>query len=741
MAGTVAYSGNSAGWLYTVKPEEKRWSSGGYRITASNTGLIPEVGQVYVRSNATNEQAAGEGISEVDSTLLDLLNNPSDGRYVEYTTQAASTAGYRHAWRIAVAEEVLIQPGNVTIYMGGSGYEGTITTGGSAEDSGFPEPGFLVTLPETLEEKLKADGKDVTALTLQYKEDGQTVSAEWGFEKYGAGDHNVYRIKPVGTTPLTKVRMTFTTSNGTTVDSDEFAFDKYIYQELEMKVYGSGIEEGKVKAIYDGRAYDIATDTATLTVRGASDAPDEEQYGVVVVQNDAVTLDAVDDALEKIGKSKSGAIVRTDTVYTINGSNVQTGKDAEIALLFDNILETDGSSNTNTGLLIDKAEEVLNWAGEENVQYEARYLDLVERDNGNAWVAASTPITVCWPLPEGTTKDTPFELLHFQGLHREMGTNMIEEKIDTCTVEKVPITVTDTHVLFTVQPYQNEGGIVSGGFSPFVLAAPGNQAKTGSLTVSKAVTGSGGEGDREWHFTVTLSDTGVSGTYGGMTFANGVATFLLKDGGNATATGLPANAFYAVSETEANTDGYVTTSTGATGTIPADAVATAAFTNAREAAVPTGSLTVSKAVTGSGGEGDREWHFTVTLRDTGVTGTYGGMTFANGVATFALKDGGSATATGLPANAFYAVSETEANADGYVTTSTGATGTIPADATAMAAFTNYLPETYPGGESAPNVPLTGNSSRIGLWALLCAVSLMGLIVISKRCFRGKQSRR
>lgn len=83
MAGTVAYSGNNAGWLYTVKPEEKRWSRGGYRITASNTGLIPEVGQVYVRSNATNEQAAGEGISEVDSTLLDLVNNPSDGRYVE----------------------------------------------------------------------------------------------------------------------------------------------------------------------------------------------------------------------------------------------------------------------------------------------------------------------------------------------------------------------------------------------------------------------------------------------------------------------------------------------------------------------------------------------------------------------------------------------------------------------------------------------------------------------------------
>ena len=50
--------------------------------------------------------------------------------------------------------------------------------------------------------------------------------------------------------------------------------------------------------------------------------------------------------------------------------------------------------------------------------------------------------------------------------------------------------------------------------------------------MSEAVTGSGGERNREWHFTVTLSDTGVSGTYGGMTFANGVATFALKDGGN-----------------------------------------------------------------------------------------------------------------------------------------------------------------------------------------------------------------
>lgn len=494
--GSVSLAGDSAGWLYTVEPVKYDWSSGSYRITAGDDGLIPEEGQVYVRSNTTNEQAASEGKSEVDSTLLDLANTPSDGRYVEYTTEAASTAGYRHAWRIAVAMEVQIEPGDVTIYMGGSGYEGTVVSGGSsAEDSGFPEPGFLVTLPETLQKELEADGKDITALKLLYKADGQNISAEWGFEKYGPGDHNVYRIKPIGQTSATKVMMTFTTSDGTTVDSDEFDFDKYLYQELKMKVYGSGIEEGKVTVAYEGREYAIATDTGTLTVRGASAAPDAEQYGEIVVLNEAQTRDATGDALAQIGQGNSGAIVLPETFYTINGTHVQVQEGDEIALLFDSILETPENPNANTDLLIAKAEEILGDTVDEKVQYEARYLDLVDRTNGNAWVAASTPITVCWPLPEGTTGDTSFELLHFLGLHREMGTSTIASKIDTCTVERVPVTVTDTHVMFTIEPYQNENGNISGGFSPFVLAA--STAPSGGLTVTNAVAGSAGEQDRE----------------------------------------------------------------------------------------------------------------------------------------------------------------------------------------------------------------------------------------------------
>lgn len=101
----------------------------------------------------------------------------------------------------------------------------------------------------------------------------------------------------------------------------------------------------------------------------------------------------------------------------------------------------------------------------------------------------------------------------------------------------------------------------------------------GSLTVSKKVTGTAGDTDKEWNFTVTLSDTTISGTYGGMFFNNGVATFKLKHNESKTATGLPAGLNYTVTEEGADRDGYTTTYTGGTGTIQIGQTATAAFTN------------------------------------------------------------------------------------------------------------------------------------------------------------------
>lgn len=113
-----------------------------------------------------------------------------------------------------------------------------------------------------------------------------------------------------------------------------------------------------------------------------------------------------------------------------------------------------------------------------------------------------------------------------------------------------------------------------------------NTAKTGSLTVKKTVVG--GDSQREFGFAVTLTDGDgepVSGTFGkgenAVTFADGKATFTLKDGGEKTVAGLPVGAHYTVTEDAA--EGYTTTVNGADGSKAEGAVtedgATVAFTN------------------------------------------------------------------------------------------------------------------------------------------------------------------
>lgn len=232
----------------------------------------------------------------------------------------------------------------------------------------------------------------------------------------------------------------------------------------------------------------------------------------------------------------------------------------------------------------------------------------------------------------------------------------------------------------------------------------------GGLTVTKTVEGDAGDTGREWHFTVTIEDAGIHGTYGGMRFTNGVAMFTLKHDQSVTATGLPAGTPYTVIETEAGQEGYITKAVGDRGRIPDAGTAMATFTNMKN--VPRGNLTVSKTVSGSGLVPKTAFGFTVTLNDRTVNGRYGGMTFHSGMAEFTLRHGETVTASGLPAGVGYLVEEDADEA--YTTSSQGAEGTVPQDDTALARFVNsriVLP------------PKTGDDSHTELWFMLMAFSL------------------
>ena len=232
---------------------------------------------------------------------------------------------------------------------------------------------------------------------------------------------------------------------------------------------------------------------------------------------------------------------------------------------------------------------------------------------------------------------------------------------------------------YTVKPLNNGDN----------LNIANDKIKTGELTVSKTVDGTGADTTKAFHFTVTLFDdignrATVSGTYGDMTFADGVAVFDLKGGETKTATGLPHGTAYTVEEADYSNDGYETAATGETGKIQTGTPAAAVFTNTRNLY---GDLAITKHVHGNSADKALEFNFTVTLEDTSISGTYGDLTFKDGVAEFTLKDGETKEAPGLPYNIKYTVTEQDYSEEGYVTTKTGDSGTVHPDMPA-AVFTN-----------------------------------------------------
>lgn len=178
-----------------------------------------------------------------------------------------------------------------------------------------------------------------------------------------------------------------------------------------------------------------------------------------------------------------------------------------------------------------------------------------------------------------------------------------------------------------------------------------------------------------------------------------------------------------------------------------------------------GDLRVEKEVTGSDGQRNRDFTFTVTLDDATIQGTYGDMTFEDGVATFTLRHGQSATAEDLPAGLGYTVVEREANTNRYRTTYTGETGTIPAGDTAVAHVENrrnrqtypdyteeptptpeipeedwHWPHTPPHDGDWHDVPRTGDTMHLTPYLLLAALSAAGLAVLAAFALRRRRRR-
>lgn len=465
-AATDNYTGAKASYTLTVNPKDISSSD----VTASQ---IPD--QPYGGVPVTPEFSLTDSDADIEKHDLEVnvdytfeySNNNGEGEGKITITGKGNYTGKKEVTFNIIPwgeSQVVVTPAAITIYMGGAnGYEGAVVdedTGAIKASSSLPEPGFLFTLPDMLKAALEADHADLTDITFYELASGK----EWTAELYAEGSSTVYRLVPGD--GQAHVRVQFTNAQGETVTEDKFEVGENINQTLTMTLYKGDV--GVIYAIYDGVQYPIRLGESTLTVRGVTE---EAQYATVT------------DGTEAPVEGKPAVAVESGTSYTINGSNVQVEDASGVALLYDGIIDANGEDRT--GLLEDKAKDTMETLNKEPASgnrfaYSFQYLDLVDTNNGNAWVKASQDVTIYWPYPAGTNKDTAFTLLHFEGLHREMEPHEIGDQIADCNVSEVTIVdKTDTHIAFKVG---------SAGFSPFALVW---EEKIPTYTITATSNGNG----------------------------------------------------------------------------------------------------------------------------------------------------------------------------------------------------------------------------------------------------------
>ena len=387
--------------------------------------------------------------------------------FTEFSNGVATVTGL-HALKAAHGITATIDPADITVYMGGDNGYTSVLNGEQTENdvvtessNSLPEPGFYITLPKDINTALQnaqvsaegetADLSDYLSIRTQ---DGSHL---WKLEPYGgnysgAYDRFIYRILPAddGQAP---VRLQFTSEDGSFYTSDTFepAAAGALNQKYTMGIYPglTGTPSVMLDVTIGDETYTctVKLETGDLTIR------------YVTGEQDSVVTDVVEDIASTTDRSKAYAQTQPGTTFTINKSQVDVTAAAAPSLLFDDVVtsgNTAGAQDYDVQLK-DRAVQTVG-VSFANLQYQAKYLDLVDANNGNVWLKASKPVTVYWPYPQGTDKNTTFYLVHFSDLNREMVNSEIACNIAASACEAVEVTNTDYGIAFEADS-----------FSPYVL--------------------------------------------------------------------------------------------------------------------------------------------------------------------------------------------------------------------------------------------------------------------------------
>lgn len=141
--------------------------------------------------------------------------------------------------------------------------------------------------------------------------------------------------------------------------------------------------------------------------------------------------------------------------------------------------------------------------------------------------------------------------------------------------------------------------------------------------------------------------------------------------------------------------------------------------------VQTGDLLIAKQVKGTE-DPKKKYHFTLTLQQNGsagmenvaLNGTFGDVTFENGIAEFDVKAGSYVRVKGLPAGVYYTVQEDDYTKEGFNSPEyINQNGIVAEDDPVMVTVTN----------TKAGAVRTGDDGNAQLWAILALLALMGCV--------------
>ena len=377
-------------------------------------------------------------------------------------------------------------------------------------------------------------------------------------------------------------------------------------------------------------------DRANLTVESGANLKVEENTGSGILNGWNATLNL-----------NAGSIQRNNALYGFQGS--------------DYIAHGGGIQNWGTAILSDDVALYNNhakFAGDDI--YNADGATITFGDTGEGWALDGAPD--CYDDIDGWYDDSTNTRWNAHA----------EDEADLHTVQVKPGTFNS------------------------VLALKAAHPTIGTLIISKEIAGALEPDDcgTDFNFVLTLADSSITTTDAekyGVVFEDGKAAFTLKDSESITIANLPDGMSYTLAEQSKGGWRLAWVDGDAEGVVSRHKAAAITFIN--EKLPTTGSLVISKQVTGdlNPEDADTVFHFVLMLDDNTLTTADAeeyGVAFESGWASFTLKGGESITIGGLPAGVGYTIAETRQNGWTLQSVSGETTGVIPQNDTVEIAFVN-----------------------------------------------------